>query len=327
MGEISRRLYPTKKISTRSTFEAAIELVAELQEWKRSVHPLFSSVRASSLIPPLCRQSHVLQLAYCHAMIHATRPFILNDFTDLTRRPLVPLDLVATHVHNCIDAARDVMQRVDALAGQGVMMESFWFTHYVCFCAIIVAYIYTIQHQSSNDPNSPAVSSPADEVQDLFTLAENCQFHLARATQKNCPSRRYSFILEELRLEVHRQLGSPTQPHPDVLRLSDGEARERLAEDSVKPREGETEASQSSTNLTDNVIFEPYLGNAAAPNLVGTSDAIGNDFTFLDSLDGSVWWTQLDSWVSTQTQILMIGLTESMQAYSNMNNEQSGVNF
>jgi hypothetical protein len=234
-------------------------------------------------------------------MIHATRPFILNDFTDLTRRPLVPLDLVATHVHNCIDAARDVMQRVDALAGQGVMMESFWFTHYVCFCAIIVAYIYTIQqHQSSNDPNSPAVSSPADEVQDLFTLAENCQFHLARATQKNCPSRRYSFILEELRLEVHRQLGSPTQPHPDVLRLSDGEARERLAEDSIKPREGETETSQSSTNLTDNMIFEPYLGNAAAPNLVGTSDAIGNDFTFLDSLDGSVWWTQLDSWVSSQ---------------------------
>lgn len=177
--------------------------------------PLFNSVRATSLIPPLCRQSQVLQLAYSHAMIHVTRSFLLNDFTDLTRRPPVPHPTVAGIVQKCIGSAEDVIKLVDSLAEQGIMVQSFWFTHYVCFCAIIVVYIYIIQ-QHRLPPTSPHSSEDPNHLQYIFSLAEACQQHLAEATRKNCPSRRYSIILEELRREVHRQIGSPLQSDSSI---------------------------------------------------------------------------------------------------------------
>ncbi|KAF3400563.1 hypothetical protein DPV78_005001 [Talaromyces pinophilus] len=315
MGEISRRVYPTKATSTVAPYEAAIELVAELQEWKQSVHPLFGSVRASSLIPPLCRQSHVLQFAYNHAMIHATRLFVLNDFTDLTRRPLVPLDLVTTHVQNCIDAVKDVLQRVDALADQGSMLESWWFTHYICFCAILVAYIYTIQqHQSStSDPTTPSVSSMTDDVQDLFSLAERCQVHLAKATRKNCPSRRYGIILEELRLEVHNQLSATTTTTNNInptlpQTVEPNRVQQTLQID--KPYQAETSFERSVMNINTGLDSFSYLGNSTLPSMDGPDVLRDDDFGLLNSLDGSVWWTQLDSW-----------------AYSSLNNDSSEFNF
>lgn len=226
-------------------------------------------------------------------MIHATRLFILNDFTDLSRRPLMPLDLVATHVRNCIDAAKDIMQRVDAMAGRGSMLESFWFTHYICFCAILVVYIYTIQqHQSSQNPASPSLSGSGDEGQDLFSLAETCQVHLAKATRKNCPSRRYGIILEELRLDVHRQLASD----PNLSQIRRPPGNEPSQTENLK--EAAPKLDQPSTALPLNSNFEQYIGNTAIPDL-DSSDLFGGDgFNFLDNLDGSVWWTQLDSWVS-----------------------------
>lgn len=238
-------------------------------------------------------------------MIHATRLFILNDFTDLSRRPLMPPDLVATHVRNCIDAAKDIMQRVDAMAGEGSMLESFWFTHYICFCAILVVYIYTIQqHQSSHNPASPSLSSSDDEVHDLFSLAETCQVHLAKATRKNCPSRRYGIILEELRLDVHRQLAS--DPNSSQLRTIRGDELSQQSR-TEKPKEAAPKLDQTSARLSlnSNNNFEPYIENTAIQDF-GSHDLFGDDgFNFLDNLDGSVWWTQLDSWVSWSFTLLI----------------------
>jgi hypothetical protein len=230
-------------------------------------------------------------MAYCHAMIHATRLFILNDFTDLSRRPPVPHDVITTHVQKCIDAARDAMMMVDAFADQGLMLESFWFTHYVCFCAIIVAYIYTIQqYQLLRDSDSPTnASTSAEEVQDFFSLAESCQQHLGRATRRNCPSRRYSIILEELRLEVRRQIGSDVEPA--IVTSHDREIPGRVQAE-INPEE--TAIEQPSTVTSDSMTYGPLLANLSAPDLEANND----DFNFLESLEGSVWWTQLDSWVS-----------------------------
>ncbi|KAH8704891.1 hypothetical protein BGW36DRAFT_284750 [Talaromyces proteolyticus] len=313
-GEISRRVYPTKSTSTEAPYEAAIELVAELQEWKANVHPLFSSVQASSLIQPLRRQSHVLQLAYNHAMIHATRLFILNDFTDLSRRPLLPPDLVATHVQNCIESAKNIMQRVDALAGEGSMLESFWFTHYICFCAIIVAYIYTIQqHRSSQNADSPSFSNTGDDVPDLFSLAEGCQVHLAKATRKNCPSRRYGIILEELRLEVHNQLSTDPQSRrlqvPNDNRLLQGSQEEKF-------KDAGTRLEQPPTSSLSSLNYDPYLGSTAVSDLGSASLISDEEFNFLDNLDGSAWWTQLDSWLHnarSRTSIQMVNMAAELQ--------------
>lgn len=138
LGEISRQLYSINPLSRDSPLEIAVRLTSELEQWKESIPQLFNSIRPSSLIPPLCRQSQVLQLAYSHAMIHITRSFLLNDFTDLSRRPRDPHPTVSTHVQKCIKAAEEIMTLVNSLAQQTLFIELFWFTHYVCFCAILV---------------------------------------------------------------------------------------------------------------------------------------------------------------------------------------------
>lgn len=273
--------------------------------------PLFNSVRATSLIPPLCRQSQVLQLAYSHAMIHVTRSSLLNDFTDLTRRPPAPHPTVAGIVQKCIRSAEDVIKLVDSLAEQGIMVQSFWFTHYVCFCAIIVVYIYIIQ-QHRLPSTSPHRTEDPNHLRYLFSLAEACQQHLAEATRKNCPSRRYSIILEELRREVHRQIGSPLQSDSSIGAGVSG----NIPCKSMQNQDALVEQSQLVPPNTANTVEQPMALDSSAMNYpplpgfqepdlaAGTFDPGIEDFGFLENLEGSTWWAQLDSWVSIESSYL-----------------------
>ncbi|KAJ5773369.1 hypothetical protein N7457_008265 [Penicillium paradoxum] len=292
LGDISRQLYSINSLSRDSPLETAIRLISELEKWKESVPPLFNSVHPSSLIPPLCRQSQVLQVAYSHAMIHVTRSFLLNDFTDLSRGPKVPHPMVSSYVQKCIQAAEDIMTIVDSLAQQSILIQSFWFTHYVCFCAILVVYIHTIQQHRKSLGSSPAsvssAGSPGDsgKLRQLFALAESCQQHLAEATRKNCPSRRYGIILEELRQEVHRQIGS------------NGLSVEKKVHSS-----SENDPFYVSGEVMQNTGDRPVLFDAQIelPSMPGMQPAelginTGDDVGFLESLEGSIWWAQLDSW-------------------------------
>ncbi|GIC88254.1 uncharacterized protein Aud_004648 [Aspergillus udagawae] len=302
LGEISRQLYTINPHTQDSPLETAARLASDLEKWKETAPPLFNSVRATSLIPPLCRQSQVLQLAYSHAMIHATRSFLLNDFTDLSRRPSVPHPMVSSHVRKCIDAAEDVMKLVDSLAKQGVLIQSFWFTHYVCFCAIIVVYIHTIQqHRLASNPDTASPRSVEDSgyLHSLFSLAETCQQHLAEATRKNCPSRRYSIILEELRREVHRQMGTAIQP--ESPENSHGSLRNNYVRGKETLMVGQGHAApahleQPTSVFTNATVHQSAPGGIQSPNFlegpVGPSDDLG----ILDNLEGSIWWAQLDSW-------------------------------
>ncbi|KAJ5155162.1 hypothetical protein N7492_007965 [Penicillium capsulatum] len=292
LGDISRQLYSINSLTRDSPLETAARLTSELERWKESVPPLFNSVRPSSLIPPLCRQSQVLQLAYSHAMIHVTRSFLLNDFTDLSRRPRELRSMVGTHVQKCIQAAEDIMTLIDELAQQKIFIQSFWFTHYVCFCAILVVYIHIIQQRRQSLSPSSSAGSPVDsnEVQALFALAETCQQHLAEATRRNCPSRRYGIILEELRQEVHRQIGSYEQGHlawtPALFE-----------HDRPQPHEPSLIAHGTDrTNVFEpqDLDFAPMAGalQSSDPGAVNAADDTG----LLENLEGSIWWAQLDSW-------------------------------
>lgn len=291
LGEISRQLYSINPLSRDSPLETAVRLTSELEKWKETVPPLFNSVRPSSLIPPLCRQSQVLQLAYSHAMIHVTRSFLLDDFTDLSRRPRDPHPLVSTHVHKCIEAAEHIMTLVDELAQQTLFIQSFWFTHYVCFCAILVVYIHIIQQHRQSLAPSPSAGSPTDidKLHSLLSLAERCQQHLAEATRKNCPSRRYSIILEELRQEVHRQLGNGSSD--DLPRGIDSTTHDPSQEQGTLTPNS---VDQDDSFATQGLGFAPMSGMLQAPELGASFDDIG----LLENLEGSIWWAHLDSWVS-----------------------------
>jgi hypothetical protein len=77
------------------------------------------------------------------------------------------------------------------------MFHAFWWTHYVCFCALVVVYVWTIQ-ESNNDPT-------VTEQRKILDQAESCLCHLAQATATNSPSRKYSIILQELRTEAKKK--------------------------------------------------------------------------------------------------------------------------
>ncbi|PYH89801.1 hypothetical protein BO71DRAFT_453204 [Aspergillus ellipticus CBS 707.79] len=294
LGDISRQLYTVNPSSRSPALETAARLTFELEQWKATAPALFNSVRATSLIPPLCRQSQVLQLAYSHAVIHATRSFLLNDFTDLRRRPQAPSPMVSSHVRKCVEAAQQVMELVDSLAKQSVLIQSFWFTHYVCFCAITVVYIYTIQQYRTASTPETASQGPEDigRLCPLFQLAETCQQHLAEATRKNCPSRRYSIILEELRKEVHRHIDPDVGPAGDSSEQFQGMYGqcEGLA---TEPRQA---------NLTNMYPQMPLdispLNYPGLPSTEPAGQPFGPDSDIgpIDNLEGSIWWTQLDSW-------------------------------
>jgi hypothetical protein len=293
LGEISRQLYSINPLSRDSPLETAARLTSELEKWKESVPPLFNSVRPSSLIPPLCRQSQVLQFAYAHAMIHVTRSFLLNDFTDLSRRPSDPHPMVSAHVQKCISAAEDIMTLVDDLAQQNIFVQSFWFTHYVTFCAILVVYIHIIQQHRQATAPSPTAGSPTDpgKLHSLFLLAEACQQYLAEATRKNCPSRRYSIILGELRKEVHRHIGSDEQASIGTIRtvFDDKQLVEQRA---IAPNTVERTVSFDPPNLD----FQSMSGGLPSSDLGASLNGV-DDAGLLENLEGSIWWAQLDSWV------------------------------
>jgi hypothetical protein len=226
-------------------------------------------------------------------MIHVTRSFLLNDFTDLSRRPSDPHPMVNAHVQKCISAAEDIMTLVDDLAHQNVFVQSFWFTHYVTFCAILVVYIHIIQQHRQATAPSPTVGSPADaeKLHSLFLLAETCQHYLAEATRKNCPSRRYSIILAELRKEVHRHIGS--DDHDSIAVAPAVFVNGNIIEQRAIAPSGVDHTVSSQPPSLD---FQPISGDLPPTDLNAPLIPV-EDAGLLENLEGSIWWAQLDSWV------------------------------
>jgi hypothetical protein len=143
------------------------------------------------LIPVFRRQSTALKLSYSHAVMQANRLFLLGSLSSRSQPQII----------ECVEAARDVLQTVDTMASDGPSFHAFWWTQYVTFCALLIAYIWDIQQRRRNPPINPKRSHAK-----LMALAERCQTHLAKATATNSPSRMYAVILEEFRLETMDQV-------------------------------------------------------------------------------------------------------------------------
>lgn len=240
-------------------------------------------------------------------MIHATRSFLLNDLVDPRRKPPMPHPMIAEHIQKCIDAAEDAMTLVDGLGKQGILIQSFWFTHHVVTMAILVVYIYTIQqHRMSSLSASPAegIWDPG-RVHYLFSLAESCHRHLAEATRENSPSRRYSIILEELRREVHRQIGSHLKANPHLTAPDNAEPKPPLSNNFMDQKPlVPTTVSQPMSLDTSAPSYPPVSDILPVPDLEPESFNPSDEIGFFENLEGSNWWSQLDSWVSVTAQVI-----------------------
>ncbi|KAL3964986.1 hypothetical protein ACCO45_001990 [Purpureocillium lilacinum] len=181
IGSISREVYSIKNIPEGDRVAAAHRLIQEVDEWRSSLPAHLGSVPPRMLIMSYRRQATVMKIAHSHAVMHASRLFLLGDPSRHEN-----------HVRGCVAAARTVLETVDGMAKEGPIFHAFWWTHYVTFCALVVVYIWEIQQRRAN-------SAVQQQRTSLLNLAERCHTHLAHATATNSPSRRYAVILEEFR--------------------------------------------------------------------------------------------------------------------------------
>jgi hypothetical protein len=191
---ISREVYSIKVVPDEERLAAAHRLGAQLRQWKTSLPPFLGAINPSSLIPSFRRQAMALRMSYSHAVMLAHRPFLLKN---TTRQSEDLRQLARESITECIKAAQSVLEAVDRIAREGRMFHAFWWTHYVCFCALVVVYVWTIQ-ESNNNPT-------VIDRRKILDQAEKCLCHLAQATATNSPSRKYSIILQELRTEAKKK--------------------------------------------------------------------------------------------------------------------------
>jgi hypothetical protein len=207
---ISREVYTIKPVPDQVRLAASHRLGAELRQWKASLPPFLGAINPSSLIPSFRRQAVALKLSYCHAVMLAHRPFLLkNTFRNSEEMRA----LAKESLTECISAAQSVLDAVDRMARESRIFHAFWWTHYVCFCALVIVYVWAIQ-ESNN-------SSAFEERRQILDQAERCLGHLAQATASNSPSRKYSIILQELRAEAKRKTARQIQErsHSDAAAM------------------------------------------------------------------------------------------------------------
>lgn len=202
---ISREVYSIKPVPDHVRLASSHRLGAELRQWRASLPPFLGAINPSSLIPSFRRQAVALKLSYCHAVMLAHRPFLLKN---TTRNSEEMKSLAKEGLAECISAAQSVLELVDRMAREGPLFHAFWWTHYVCFCALVVVYVWAIQESSDR--------TSLHERRTILDQAERCLQHLAQATATNSPSRKYSIILQELRAEAKRKTVRPVQEQAHV---------------------------------------------------------------------------------------------------------------
>lgn len=212
---ISREVHSIKVVPDEERLTAAHRLGAELRQWRVSLPPFLGATNPSSLITGFRRQAMALRMSYSHAVMLAHRPFLLEN----TVRHSDSLRLLAREsIKECIKGAQSVLEFVDRMAHESRLFRAFWWTHYVCFCALVVVYVWAIQ-ESHNDPT-------VAERRKVLDQAEKFLNHLAQATATNSPSRKYSIILQELRAEAKkktaRAIHQPTQITTSISAISAG---------------------------------------------------------------------------------------------------------
>ncbi|TDZ38788.1 Activator of stress genes 1 [Colletotrichum spinosum] len=265
---ISRDVYSIQPIPRAERLVAAHRYGRALRSWRESLPHHLGTVRPMSLIPSFRRQNTALKLAYCHAIMHANRPFLLGaTATEGAGQPTA----LGDSVEECINAARSALETVDGMASDGTLFHAFWWTPYVTFCALAVVYVWRIQRGRDATDKS------------LFELADRCQSHLTKATASDSPSRRYSVVLEELRDEAIGQRNRPSTS-ADCGRLSEQPLVSGQDAQPVQRDEPSREAVAPQANMSEMFSAQEFDGMTKLFSEWETTD-------WLD-LDASVYRTR-----------------------------------
>ncbi|KAK0883758.1 hypothetical protein LTR87_002498 [Friedmanniomyces endolithicus] len=269
LARIAKRAAQVQSSTQTQTFlqkvETASAVMEELAVWQKSLPVILSGVvHPSSLIPIFRRQTMVLRLAHAHATMLVTRPLLLVES--------VAAASLQSCISACLEGATETLQMLSGSRSEFTTFSAFWFTQYVAFNAVSIAYVWLIQRKRGRLLEVRAALS--DDV--LLREAEAVQKHFAGAVEMNAPSLRYNVVLEELRQELSRlSVKSVSQKRSELEQqpLDPGSAS--------RPREELFEV----TNADSTTQARPVPADSAMP-----LDGLSIDFPFEPDL-----WLQLDS--------------------------------
>lgn len=192
------------------TFETRLDLSEayeqELQNWRRELLYLVDTrgIDPAMFQEIFLRQRNVLNLAFWHAQILVHRPFLLSAFSGVKAAQSDDNQRVGAHVRQCLNAALNIVDHVDRMNATGQIYKSYWFTQYFAFCAIVVLYVYSLQHGGSSEDHREA-----------FEAGTRCQRQLSEIAAKGSLGERYGLVLQELHREVLRH----QPPHQNPAKI------------------------------------------------------------------------------------------------------------
>ncbi|KAL6351867.1 hypothetical protein LRP88_14677 [Fusarium phalaenopsidis] len=137
VAKILRDLYGIRQPSTESQYKLAAKYAKEIDNWHSGISYLVDTdgIDPSLFQPIFLRQRNVLNLACWHAQILVHRPFLLNNFASLANlgttrnsRSRQNSELTHEHVQRCLEAAMNIVAKIDDLHSNGLLYNTFWIT-------------------------------------------------------------------------------------------------------------------------------------------------------------------------------------------------------
>lgn len=286
----SQDLYSIQPLEKEQEVILIENLVGKIKQWQSDLPPLLGDwVCPSSLISIFQRQLTVIRLARFHALMFVTRPLLLRDYsqeTDTTG------DSAQAHLRSCIGNARDTLELVLELVKDNLLYPAFWYTQYIAFNALSIVYIYLIHTKRGRIPSSwfcttSDLQPPGIDQQSLYKLAEETQYHLGQATERNSLAWRYNIVLDALRSEVTGHTSESASGEYQQTGTYQTENVGNLELRSVDMRDNMAFGLPSQQQIVD---WESLQGHATYDS------GIGSLFTFTGSADELCldFWPQLD---------------------------------
>ncbi|KAJ5630471.1 uncharacterized protein N7484_010571 [Penicillium longicatenatum] len=301
LAKASQELYsihPGEKVREIDSMEV---FLSQINEWQSALPPLLGdSVCPSSLISIFQRQLTVIRLAHYHAIMFVTRPLLLWAFSEESENPALKSSLL-----KCITTARKTLELVLELVQENQLLPTFWYTQYIAFNALSIAYIYLINSKKGRIPPDWVTEGDTEELAtqtvaqaSLYDLAEKTQYYLGQATELNSLAWRYTFVLDALKSECHRRILGLTnvgKSHPPTARPSQG-PESNMQSQSISSAEGSpgngiiTEQSPIDWQCSQQLMEDTDLQASAA--LYG----IENLFPMMGPTEEPIldFWPQLD---------------------------------
>ncbi|EFW99074.1 nonribosomal peptide synthetase-like protein [Grosmannia clavigera kw1407] len=253
---ILRDLYSIHPISTSTRASLSRKHSEALAAWRREISRFLDTDRdgASLLMPVFQRQINVLNLAYWHALLLTHRPLLLSNFAYLQRygadsRNASDRVYIQESTNRCLDAAMSIIEIVDNISQGGQLFKAFWFTMYFAFSAVVVVYVYVIQHRSS----------PPETYGQYLSAAIECQRQIVQHAETGSLAQRYTLVLEELRLVTVKQVGLQRQTSmlPTRTPHAGGNENGRSSSSSSIPYAAGVEASFRSMGIAG-IVNDPF---------------------------------------------------------------------